>query len=62
MLNQVILPREAVLALASAFRHWAVLENGMMDRGAVALQICQARKTPAAVVALKGLCPSLRGG
>lgn len=55
MLDEVILTREAIATLSRAVLDGAVAEDGVVDAGLVALQVCEAGEGPAAVVAAEGL-------
>lgn len=53
MLDQVILARETIAALAGAMLDGAIAEHGIVHTGLVALQVCETREGLAAVVAAK---------
>ena len=61
MLDKVVLAGKAIVSLARAVLDGAVAEDGGMDAGLVALQVCEAGEGLAAVVAAKGLCGSSEG-
>lgn len=55
MLDEVVLAREAIATLSRAVLHRAVAEDGVVDAGLVAFQVCEAGEGLSAVVATKGL-------
>lgn len=55
MLDEMVLAREAIAALARAVLDRAVAEDGIVNRRLVALQVREAGKGLAAVIARKGL-------
>lgn len=56
MLDQVVLTREAIAALARAVLDGAVAEDGVVHAGRVSLQVREACEGLAAGIATKGLC------
>lgn len=54
VLDQMVLPREAIAALARAVLDGTIAEDGEMHAGLVALQVCEAGERAAAVVAGEG--------
>lgn len=61
MLDKVVLAGKAIVSLARAVLDGAVAEDGVVDAGLVALEVCEAGEGLAAVVAAKGLCGSSEG-
>lgn len=55
VLDEVVLAREAIATLPRAVLDGAIAEDGIVDAGLVALQVCEAGEGLAAVVAAKGL-------
>ena len=55
MLDEVVLAREAIATLPRAVLDGTVAEDGVVDAGLVALQVCEAGEGLAAVVAAEGL-------
>lgn len=62
MLDQVILARKAIAALAGAMLNGAIAEHGVVHTGLVALQVCETRERLATVVTPEWFGRSVGGG
>lgn len=56
VLDQVVLARESIGTFAGAVLDGAVAKDRIVDAGLVALEVCKARESLAAVIATEGLC------